>query len=64
MVAIEDKLPSPAKKRRRKILDDKPEEENSSREQSQESFLVCDDCRHNSIRYDPAKDGACQCGCH
>jgi hypothetical protein len=31
---------------------------------AEESFLICEDCRHSSIRYDPAKDGACDCGCH
>lgn len=26
--------------------------------------LVCNDCRHNCITYEPAKDGTCLCGCH
>jgi hypothetical protein len=42
---------------------DKSVEQNPGTE-STESFLNCDDCRHNSIRYDPSKDGACDCGCH
>ena len=40
---------------------DKTAEENPSAE---ESFLICEDCRHSSIRYDPVKDGTCDCGCH
>jgi len=60
MVQYDEKQPSPV--RRRKV--DKSVEGNPSVEKREESFLVCDDCRHNSIRYDPAKEGACDCGCH
>ena len=42
-------------------MTDKSAEENLSAE---ESFLICDDCKHSSIRYDPTKDEACDCGCH
>ncbi|SRR6266540_4393799 len=26
--------------------------------------LVDEDCRHNTLLYEPAKEGACFCGCH
>ena len=61
MVLHDEKLVSPRRKRKREHVTDKPAEENPSAE---ESFLICEDCRHNSIRYDPSNDGACDCGCH
>ena len=60
MVQYDEKQLSPV--RRRKVV--KSEEGNLGVEKREESFLICDDCRHNSIRYDPAKEGACDCGCH
>jgi hypothetical protein len=61
MVLYDEKPVSPRKKSKRELAIDKSAEENPSAE---ESFLICEDCRHSSIRYDPAKDGACDCGCH
>ena len=61
MVQYNEKPVSPRRKRKREIMTDKTVEDNPSAE---ESFLICDDCRHNSIRYDPSKEGACDCGCH
>lgn len=29
-----------------------------------DKFLICDDCLHNTITYEPSKDGNCECGCH
>jgi len=29
-----------------------------------EDFLICNDCRHNTMTYEPSNDGACLCGCH
>ena len=29
-----------------------------------ENFLICYDCKHNTITYEPNNDGACSCGCH
>jgi hypothetical protein len=29
-----------------------------------DSVLLCDDCKHNCITYEPSKDGFCECGCH
>jgi hypothetical protein len=29
-----------------------------------EGFLICEDCRHNTLTYEPSRDGACFCGCH
>ena len=53
----------PVRRRKREPVMDKSVEEKPDTE-STESFLICDDCRHNSIRYDPSKEGACDCGCH
>jgi len=61
MVQYNEKPVSPRRKRKREIMTDKTVEDNPSAE---ESFLICEDCRHNSIRYDPVKDGTCDCGCH
>lgn len=38
-------------------------EENTNAE-NKESFLICDDCGHNTIRYDPSSDGVCDYGFH
>ena len=61
MVQHNEKPVSPRRKRKREFVADKTTEENPSAE---ESFLICEDCRHSSIRYDPVKDGTCDCGCH
>ena len=61
MVLYDEKPVSARRKRKREVVMDKSAEENPSAE---ESFLICEDCRHSSIRYDPVKDGACDCGCH
>ncbi len=26
--------------------------------------LICDDCSHNCLSYEPSRDGFCNCGCH
>lgn len=31
---------------------------------SSDKFLICDDCKHNTLTYEPSKDGTCDCGCH
>ena len=59
MVLNDEKPVSPRRKRKRELVTDKSAEENLSAE---ETFLICDDCNHSSIRYDPVKDGACDCG--
>ena len=61
MVQNDEKPASPRRKRKGKPVMHKSVKVSPSVE---ESFLVCEDCRHNSIRYDPVKDGACDCGCH
>jgi hypothetical protein len=61
MVRHDEKPASTKRKRKPELAADKSAEEKPSAE---ESFLICDDCKHSSIRYDPVKDGACDCGCH
>jgi hypothetical protein len=61
MVQYDGKPAAKVRKRKREVMPDRPLEEMPTAE---ESFLICDDCKHSSIRYDPAKDGACDCGCH
>jgi len=29
-----------------------------------QDFLICDDCKHNTITYEPSQLGVCYCGCH
>ena len=61
MIQYKEKQLSSVRKRKREPVTDNPVEENANTE---ENFLICQDCRHNSIRYDPSKHGACDCGCH
>ena len=57
-----DEIPATkVRKRKREVMMDRSAEEKPTAEKG---FLICDDCKHSSIRYDPAKDGACDCGCH
>ena len=51
------------RKRKKELMLDKSSIENPHNEYVKD-FLICDDCRHNSITYEPSKDGACDCGCH
>jgi hypothetical protein len=62
MIQYNEKIAS-VRRRKRKLMMAKSSDENSSKE-IVERFLICDDCRHNSISYEPSKDGACFCGCH
>jgi hypothetical protein len=61
MAQYDEKPAAKVRKRKRKVMMDRSPEEKPT---AGESFLICDDCKHSSIRYDPAKDGACECGCH
>ena len=27
-------------------------------------FMICDDCKHNCLTYEPSNDGTCLCECH
>lgn len=29
-----------------------------------DKFLICNDCNHNCLTYEPSRDGFCNCGCH
>ena len=56
-----DEIPATkVRKRKREVMMDRSAEDKPTPE---ESFLICDDCKHQ-FRYDPARDGACDCGCH
>ena len=59
MDQYDEKPPAKIRKHKREVMMDMSAEEKPTAE---ESFLICDDCKHSSIRYDPAKDGACDCG--
>lgn len=50
-------LPPPSKTTVRKRS--KPLQEGSV----SDKFLICDDCLHNTITYEPSKDGTCEYGC-
>ena len=64
MDQYDEKRHSSGRRRKRELAVDKSVEENPISEKSEESFLICADCGHNCITYDPSKDGACDCGCH
>ena len=59
MDQYDEKPAAKVRKRKREVMMDRSAEEKRTPE---ESFLICDDCKHSSIRYDPAKDGACDVG--
>jgi hypothetical protein len=40
-----------------KIVQRKPELEDVK-------FMICDDCKHNCLTYEPSNDGTCLCECH
>jgi len=63
MIQSNGKKTSALRKRKKELIMDKPSVENPNIE-NVESFLICDDCRHNSITYEPYKNGACDCACH
>jgi hypothetical protein len=52
--------PSKAKVRKRS----KPIQEGAQVASDSDKFLICNECLHNTITYDPSKDGTCECGCH
>gem|GEM_PF-6253488 len=27
-------------------------------------FMICDDCKHNCLTYEPSNEGTCLCDCH
>jgi hypothetical protein len=64
MIQYIEKKSSPMRKRKKELMTDKSSGQNLNGNENKESFLICDDCRHNSITYEPSKDGACDCGCH
>jgi hypothetical protein len=64
MIQYNEKQPTPTRKRKRKLTMDKSIQEIRNDSENSESFLICDDCQHNTITYEPSKNGACDCGCH
>jgi len=63
MIQYNEKKISSVRKRKKELLMDRSSEATPNSLNS-ESFLICEDCRHNSITYEPSKNGACECGCH
>jgi hypothetical protein len=52
-----------APRRKREVITESMNGESQTRTEK-EDFLICDDCKHNTITYDPSIDGTCLCGCH
>ena len=48
---------------RRKLLTTETQEIQEP-ELDDNNFLICDDCKHNCITYEPSKDRTCLCECH
>jgi hypothetical protein len=62
MIQYNEKI-APVRRRKKELILHKSSGENPIKLMV-ESFLICADCRHNSITYEHSKDGACFCGCH
>jgi len=48
----------------RKKLDQIKAHSNSVQTDQNDKFLICNDCNHNCLTYEPSRDGFCSCGCH
>ena len=48
----------------RKKLDQNKAHSNSVQTDQNDKFLICNDCNHNCLTYEPSRDGFCNCGCH
>jgi len=48
----------------RKKLDQNKAHSNSVQTDQNDKFLICNDCNHNCLTYEPSRDGFCSCGCH
>jgi len=58
------RVKSYSKKLKKVTLTEPVENERTNNNSKVEDFLICNDCRHNTITYEPSNDGACSCGCH
>jgi hypothetical protein len=58
------RVKSYSKKLKKVTLTEPVENERANNNSKVEDFLICNDCRHNTITYEPSNDGACSCGCH
>jgi hypothetical protein len=36
----------------------------SQKSNSNDDYIICYDCKHNTISYEPSNEGTCSCGCH
>ena len=64
MIQSNEKQTTSTRKRKRELAMDKSMQEIRNDREKSESFLICNDCHHNTITYEPSKNGACDCGCH
>jgi len=48
----------------RKKLDQNKAHSNSVQTDQNDKFLICNDCNHNCLTYEPSREGFCNCGCH
>lgn len=48
----------------RKRLDPNKIYSNPVQTDQNDKFLICNDCNHNCLTYEPSRDGFCNCGCH
>jgi hypothetical protein len=62
VITREGTEPKP-RRRKKEVITESMNAESQTRAKK-ENFLICDDCRHNTITYDPSIDGTCLCGCH
>ena len=64
MIQYDEKQTTPTRNRKRELTMDKSIQEIRNDGENSESFLICNDCHHNTISYEHSKNGACDCGCH
>jgi hypothetical protein len=62
VITREGAEPKP-RRRKKEVITESITAESQTRTEK-ENFLICDDCKHNTIAYDPSMDGTCLCGCH
>ena len=64
MIQYNEKQTTPTRKRKRELTMDKSIQEIRKVGEDSESFLICNDCHHNTITYESFKNGACDRSCH
>jgi hypothetical protein len=49
---------------KRKLLTSETRDIQKRPDLDDKKYLICDDCKHDCITYEPSSDGTCLCECH